>query len=86
MSQYDNGFDRAQRQYDAQMPPEDKMLTCSACKGKGEVKNRFTGGVSECPFCEGEGERPETEDDVQDRRDYLADKMHDEDVDRKMGL
>lgn len=37
MSNYDNGFARAQRAYDNQMPPEDDNVDCPDCDGSGKV-------------------------------------------------
>jgi len=33
----DNGFDRAQAQYDAMMPPEDNRVECPDCEETGKV-------------------------------------------------
>lgn len=37
MSNYDNGFARAQREYDNQMPPEDDCEECPDCEGEGTI-------------------------------------------------
>jgi DnaJ-class molecular chaperone len=45
----DNGFDRAQAQYDAQMPPEDNRIECPDCEETGKVDGEV------CPRCGGDG-------------------------------
>lgn len=55
----DNGFDRAQRQYDKQMPPEEPdAVECEECEGEGKV---WDDGAPDavmipCPKCKGQGE------------------------------
>ena len=51
---YDNGFAKAQRSYDNQMPPEDETVDCPACEGTGKVSDSDGEGV-ECQECRGEG-------------------------------
>lgn len=53
MSNYDNGYLRAQRQYDAQMPPDDGCDECPACEGTG--KQGEGDEQQACPRCKGEG-------------------------------
>jgi len=37
MSEHDNGYKEAQRQYDNQMPPENESNTCPDCEGEGKI-------------------------------------------------
>jgi len=46
MSNYDNGFARAQREYERKMPPEDNRIECPTCEGSGRLN------MSDC--CEAE--------------------------------
>lgn len=97
MSKYDNGFARAQRDYEHQMPPEDDYKSCPTCDGTGEVKASyddmtFWGRLAslfhtfyiECPECHGERDVPVTEEDIIDKRAEQADRARDEQIDREM--
>ena len=64
-------FDRAQRQYDRQMPPEDTRIECPECEGEGTIPTsnccdqEIQNGMcmecgkhckeSVCPTCKGDG-------------------------------
>lgn len=55
MTHLDNGFAKAQRQYEAMMPPDDGPdTTCTNCDGNGTVA---TGSPEEhvCHICHGHG-------------------------------
>ena len=63
-----SGFDKAQRQYDNQLPPEGpEPVICDTCDGNGTV---FDDGAPDripipCPKCKGEGEIiPEPDEDT----------------------
>jgi len=60
MSNLGPSFDRAQRQYDAQMPPDDDdhcEKECPACEGTGWISSEVEGAVDqkECENCDGSG-------------------------------
>jgi RecJ-like exonuclease len=38
MSDYDNGFARAQREYDNQLPPDNELDDCPKCDGEGTIE------------------------------------------------
>lgn len=57
-----HGYQKAQRAYDAQMPPEDNgdcEEDCDNCDGTGEVKQSIPEGAGiekdSCPTCDGTG-------------------------------
>jgi DnaJ-class molecular chaperone len=54
MNNNDNGFNKAQRDYDNQLPPEpESEITCPECKGTGCMA--VLGDTAECEVCKGEG-------------------------------
>lgn len=71
MSDYDNGFARAQRDYDRQLPPGSDEVECPACDGEktipcsncceSEIRNGHcmecgkTCGYASCSTCDGTG-------------------------------
>jgi RecJ-like exonuclease len=71
-------FDRAQRQYDAQMPDEPRMKECPNCEGAGTVEIEAHDGVREmpCRVCDGDGEVEQTADDAIDREADAADHLN----------
>ena len=81
MNNYDNGYARAQAQYDAQLPPEDDYKECPLCEGSGKIDGNET-----CPKCDGDGEVAMTGDDLQEKREAAADRAYDAWKDEQMGL
>lgn len=67
MSNFDNGFAKAQRAYDNMMPPEypdPVMEKCGECDGNGTLTDE-QGNTEPCHVCKGEGEvevEPEEQD------------------------
>lgn len=43
-----------------------KMEKCNACNGKGNVNNH----IESCPFCLGMGERPDSNPDLIDEKEF----------------
>jgi len=70
MRNHDNGFARAQRSYERQLPPEDDTIECPECEGEGtipcsdccesEIRNGHcvecgeNCSYAQCPTCKGE--------------------------------
>jgi len=73
MSNYDNGFDKAQRAYDNMMPEEGpEPVECEECGGTGMITGIGEEDVvsDRCPVCKGEGEIiPEPEEHDYDDQD-----------------
>jgi hypothetical protein len=95
-----NSFDRAQRQYDNMTPDNgcDHEKDCPTCDTAGEIlhpeptlwmKVKAFFGIETfilCPECDGHGFVPMTQDDIWDRAAEKADRLRDEEIDRKMGI
>lgn len=57
MSEYDNGFAKAQRAYDNMQPPEAIEISCPDCHGTGTLHNDDTTEPAVvCKRCDGCGE------------------------------
>jgi hypothetical protein len=67
MSDYDNGFARAQRDYDNQSPPEDDRPDCPACEGSGEHPYNHV-----CNVCDGTGYM--SDEQIEQKRDSIAER------------
>jgi hypothetical protein len=94
-------FDKAQRDYDRQTPYDNdpKEKDCPTCDTSCVILEpdptlwqwikAWVFGIETfitCPTCEGEGFVPETEEDAWDRAAEKADRLRDDEIDRRMGL
>lgn len=69
----DNGFDRAQAQYDAMLPEEaPDPITCDECNGSGTIGDDECGHEI-CPKCKGEGEVIPEPDEDNNEPEYESD-------------
>lgn len=54
----DNGYSKAQREYDNQLPPSDNTEDCLDCEGAGVIEIEEDGNLVEipCDTCDGTGQ------------------------------
>ena len=85
MNNNDNGYIKAQRAYDNQLPPDDDWEDCDECGGTGKLPDPadLEGDEIECPSCEGKKGISPSEARREAYEDYLerkAEEARDEEL------
>jgi RecJ-like exonuclease len=83
MNNHDNGYAKAQQDYDRQMPKEEGMIVCNDCKGTGVIEHDEEGNPVVCDKCDGTGEVSELVERAEMEEEYWERKMDEERDERR---